>query len=215
MANKLNFTEPNVCIGENLTTDEAGLLRLEPHAIVRLVRDVKALSNDGDGKVYPSIITPGKLLINQRLEWKNTTPLEQDVLIRVVRAPRDLIVSNPNAIQFRDRWSYTVDAEPAVPVTTGYFNSQQGWGWDLGTNSVAEPEPGKQWVWFPVSCADEWVPYSIQPGQTFRMWYRCYVWTPPPWSDNANKNAPEHIARARWTRCQLWAYPTQGTVVKG
>lgn len=211
----MDWTEPNVCISENLYTDDAGLLHMQPWAVPRLVRDVKAPSNDGNGKIYPTLIAPGKLLINQRLDWKNDTPLEQDVLIRVVRASREIITSNPNAIQFRDRWSYAVDTDPAVPYTSGYFNSQFGVAYDGGTNSVAEPTPGKLWLWSPVTCADEWVPYSIAPNETFNFWYRQYVWTPPPWSDNANKNSPVHIARANWARCQLWVYPTQGSVVKG
>lgn len=210
-----DFIEPNVCIGENLTTDAAGLLRAQPYVVPRLVRDVKALANDGDGKVYVNTKLPGKLVINQRLDWRNDTPIEQDVLMRVIRAPREIVTSNPNAIQFRDRWSYAVDTTPAVPVTSGYFNSQLGAAMDRGTNSVAEPEPGVLWQWIPVGCVDEWVPYSIAPGETFYFWYRAYIWTPPPWSDNANKNSPKHTAFAKWTRCQLWAHGRQGTVVAG
>jgi hypothetical protein len=41
------------------------------------------------------------------------------------------------------------------------------------------------------------------------------VWTPPPWSSNANKNAPEHQAAANYTRIQLLAFPQQGDVVVG
>ncbi|AAN01878.1 hypothetical protein SEA_WEST99_36 [Mycobacterium phage West99] len=211
----MDFTEPNVCIAENLTTDDGGLLRMQPWAVPRVVRDVKALANDGNGKVYPTEKLPGKLLINQRLDWRNDTPLEQAVLIRVTRAAREWVTSNPNAIQFRDRWSFALNHQPSVPVTSGYFNSQLGSAIDLGTNSVAEPEPGVQWNWVPVSTSEEWVPYLVPPGSTFYFWYRCYLWTPPPWSDNANKNSPKHTAFAKWTRCQLWAFPQQGNLVAG
>ena len=132
----MDFTEPNVCIGENLTTDSAGLLHMQPFAVPRPVRDVKALANDGDGKVFVTTKLPGKLLINQRLDWRNDTPLEQDILIRIIRGPREQVVSNPNAIQFRDRWSYAVDGTPSVPVTSGYFNSQSGTAFDLGTKGA-------------------------------------------------------------------------------
>jgi hypothetical protein len=47
------------------------------------------------------------------------------------------------------------------------------------------------------------------------MHYRCYVWTPPPWSDNANKNSPKHEAAARWARIQMIAFPQQGRLVTG
>ncbi|QBP31146.1 hypothetical protein SEA_ARGIE_29 [Mycobacterium phage Argie] len=211
----IDFVEPNVCVGENLVTDQSGLLMLQPWAFPRLVRDVRAVSNDGNGSLPATKKLPGKLMVNQQVEWLNDGPLPQDMLVRVIRGPRQIITSNPNAIQFRDRWSYAMDAQPALPQVTGYFNSQTGVAVDLGTNSVAEPVPGKQRTWWPVNCQDEWIPYQIEPGSTFRLWYRCYVWTPPPWADNANKGNPEHRAWANWVRLQLWAHPRQGTIVTG
>ncbi|ORA38125.1 DUF7172 family protein [Mycobacterium aquaticum] len=208
------YTEPNVCIGENLTTDDAGQLRLQPWAVPRLVADVRGNSG-GDGKVYPTTALPGKLLIDIKAGWRNETPLEQQLLIRVVRGPRYWLTSNPNAIQFRDRWTYAMDAEPGPPITSGIFNGQTGSAIDLGTNSVAEPQPGQQWMWTDTNMVDEWVPYPIGPGQSFKAWYRCYVWTPPPWSDNANKNSPKHEAKANWARLQLIAFGQQGNVVTG
>lgn len=209
------YTEPNVCIGENLTTDDAGQLRLQPWAVPRLVADVRAMAADGDRKVYPQITLPGKLLIDQKLYWRNDSPLPQTMLIRVTRGPRYWLTSNPNAIQFRDRWTYARDAEPSVPLTTSIFNGQTASAIDTGTNSVAEPNPGQQWMWTDVNSIDEWVPYEIEPNQQFAMWYRGYVWTPPPWSDNANKNSPKHEAAANWTRLSLMTFPQQGTVVTG
>lgn len=209
----LEYTEPNVCIGENLTTDDAGALRLQPWSVPRVVADLRALAS-GDGKVYETSALPGRLLIDQRLSWRNDTPLEQMLLIRVIRASRSIIVSNPNAIQFRDRWTYAVDAEPVEPVTTGIFNGQSGVSIDMSTNSVAEPLPGVFWSWSPTTCVDEWFG-PLLPDQQFNLRYRCYVWTPPPWSDNANQNQPKHDARANWTRLQLWAYPQQGELVAG
>jgi hypothetical protein len=212
----MDFTEPNVCIDENLTTDAAGLLLLQPWAVPRLVADVRAISG-GDGTLFPEQALPGKLLIDQKVGWRNETPLEAMVQIRIVRAAKSWIVSNPNAIQFRDRWTYTIGKNgltPTIPVTTGIYNSQVGSAIDCGTNSVAEPNPGRQWVWASANCADEWVG-PIQPGEKINLWYRCYVWTPPPWSDNANKNSPLHEAHARWTRIMLTAFPQQGNLIKG
>ncbi|CPV56914.1 DUF7172 family protein [Mycobacteroides abscessus] len=208
------YTEPNVCIGENLTTDAAGQLRLQPWALVRPIVDIRALSG-GDGSIIaPLIALPGKLLIDQKASWRNDSPLPQMVLIRVTRGPRSWLTSNPNAIQFRDRWTTAIDADAAMPVTTGIYNSQCGSAWDLGTNSVAEPNPGRQWRWADANSMDEWVG-PIDPGATLNLWYRCYVWTPPPWSNNANKNQPQHEARANWTRIEMRAFPQQGNVVTG
>jgi hypothetical protein len=207
----VDWVEPNVCTDEHIGVDDAGLLRLEPWSVPRLVSDVRSMSA-ADGKVGPELALPGKLLIEQQTLWTNTTPVDMMMLIRITRSFRTWITSNPNALQFRDRWTHAVDRQPSEPVTTGIFNSQAGSAIDLGTNSVAEPNPGKQWIWTPTHCADEWVG-PLEPGQTFRVWYRSYVWTPPPWSDNANKNSPQHEAAAGWARIQLISFPTPGRLV--
>ncbi|AQT82506.1 hypothetical protein B1R94_02375 [Mycolicibacterium litorale] len=212
----MDFTEPNVCVDENLTSDDAGMLTMQPWAVPRLVADVRALSG-GDGALFPEQALPGKLLIDRKVGWRSDSPLESMVLLRVTRASRSWITSNPNAIQFRDRWTYTIDPDditPTTPIATGIYNSQVGSAIDLGTNSVAEPNPGRQWVWSDVNCVDEWLG-PVPPGEKLNIWYRAYVWTPPPFSDNANKNAPLHRANAGWVRLQLIAFPTQGTLVAG
>lgn len=212
----LDFLEPRVCLDENFTTDDAGLPQLQPWSVPRLIADVRVMSG-GDGTLFPQVALPGKMLMDQKLHWFNDGPLDAMVVIRVTRASRNWVVSNPNAIQFRDRWTYTIDPDnrvPEIPVTTGIYNSQVGSALDIGTNSVAEPNPGVQYVWADASCADEWVG-PVQPGDHLNVWYRCYVWTPPPWSDNANKNSPVHKATAGWSRIQLIAYPTQGKLVAG
>ena len=207
----LDYTEPNVCVDENLVTDSAGMLVMQPWAVPRLVADVRAVSG-ADGKMFPEQALPGRLLIEQKLSWVNDAPLDAMLLVRVTRAYKAWVVSNPNAIQFRDRWTTTIDPEnltPSVPVTTGIYNSQVGSAIDTGTNSVAEPNPGRQWCWSESNCTDEWVG-PVKPGYWFNLWYRCYVWTPPPFSDNANKNSPEHSVKANWTRIQLIAFPERG-----
>lgn len=209
----MDWVEPNVCTDEHIGIDDAGLLRLEPWSVPRLVYDVKAEST-GDGKLTAQVSLPGKLLIEQRGQWTNHAPVEVMMLVRVTRSFRSWVTSNPNAVQFRDRWSTAIDRQPSEPVTTGILNSQAGSAIDLGTNSVAEPNPGQEWIWTPTHSADEWVG-PVEPEQTFRIWYRCYVWTPPPWSDNANKNKPVHEVGARWTRIQLIAFPAPGRLVIG
>ncbi|ABD58535.1 hypothetical protein SEA_YAHALOM_36 [Mycobacterium phage Yahalom] len=217
MSAYLEYTEPNVCISENLTTDDAGLLRMERWAVPRLVADVRARSG-GDGKVYITDTPPGKLLIDQQVGWKNDSPLEQMVQIRICRSWKSWVVSNPNAIQIRDRWSRIITDKPgklpADPVTTNIMNSRTGTSIDLGSNSVAEPEPGVHYVWIGASTEDEIVG-PVGPGESIKVWYKQYLWTPPPWSDNANKNNPIHQASTNWTRIMLTAFPQQGRLVTG
>jgi hypothetical protein len=200
-----------VCVDENLTVTTDGLLRLAPWSVPRNLVDVMMRSG-GDGGIGATTALPGKLLIDHQDSWVNDTPVDHMVLIRVTRASKFIVTSNPNAVQFRDRWSWAQDAPASEPVVTGYFNSKCGLSADVGTNSVAEPNPGKFWGWFPATSSDEWVG-TISPGQTLNVWYRMYVWTPPPWSDNANKNTPVHIANAGWARLQLIGFPQQGNLV--
>lgn len=209
-----DFTEPNVCAGENIVIDDGGNPRIAGYAIPRLVVDVRAGAQDGTGKMYSTTALPGKLLIDQKVSWRNDAPLPREVLIRITRGSKRWIVSSPNAIQFRDKWTHAIDAEPSIPYTTTNFNSQVGSAIDFGTNSVAEPNPGKQWTWVDANSSDEIVG-PVPPESRISLHYRCYVWTPPPWSDNANKNQPLNQAFANWTRIQLIALPTQGTVVSG
>ncbi|AXN53307.1 hypothetical protein PBI_THONKO_35 [Mycobacterium phage Thonko] len=205
--------DTRVCLGENLTVGDDGVLRLAPWSVPRNVVDVIAKSG-ADGKLLATTSLPGKLLIDKRIEWRNDTPVDHRVIIRVTRRWKRWITSNPNAVQFRDRWSSAIDAVPDVPVVSGIFNSQTGSAGDIGTNSVAEPQPGRFWHWWGTNTSDEWVG-PVEPGQTLRVHYRAYVWTPPPWSDNANKNAPLHEAEAGFTRLQLIAHPEQGKLVTG
>lgn len=209
----MDWVEPNVCVDENLTTGDDGLLRFQPWSVPRNVVDVIARSS-GDGTIYPTTTLPGKLLIDKPAAWTNDAPIDQMVLIRMTRAYRSWLVSSPNAVQFRDRWTHAIDRTPAEPLVTSVYQSQCGSAIDVGTNSVAEPNPGRQWMWSGCHASEEWVG-PVKPGETLRVWYRCYVWTPPPWSDNANKGDPEHNASARWTRIQMIAFPQQGDLVSG
>lgn len=202
-----------VCVSENLTIDADGKLRLAPWSVPRNAVDVLVSSN-ADGPLLETTALPGKLLIDKQINWKNDTPVDHMVTIRATRRWKRWIVSNPNAIQFRDRWSSAIDTAPAVPVVSGLFNSQCGSAGDIGTNTVAEPNPGKFWHWWGTNSSDEWVG-PVAPGETLNVWYRAYVWTPPPFSDNANKNSPQHEAEAGFTRLQLIVFPQQGPLVTG
>ena len=209
----VDWVRPNVCTDEHLTSDNAGQLQLQKWSVPRLVADLRAESA-GDGSLASTIALPGKLLIQAEVGWTNDSPVDHMMLIRVIRSWRGWLTSNPNAVQFRDRWTWAIDRTPSIPVTTGIYNSQVGSAIDVGTNSVSEPNPGRQWVWTPVTMSDEWVG-PLAPGQRLEVHYRTYVWTPPPFSENANKNSPQHNAQARFSRVQLQAFPTQGSVVVG
>lgn len=210
----LDWVTTNVCVDENLGVTTEGTLYLQPHSVPRPVIDEISRSSS-DGPIQAEIPLPGRQLLNLQASWRNDTPLPQALVVNLTRGPRKWVVSQPNAIEFRDRYTIAVDDQPSVPICTTTFNSKCGSAIDLGTNSVAEPKPGKQWMWTPVSTVSELQPRLLQPGETFRIWYRCIVWTPDPWSDNANKNSPYHWAGANYARIEVEALPQQGSLVTG
>lgn len=203
----------NTCISENMDIDNFGVLRMAPWSVPRVVVDVRADSR-ADGSLLQQTSSPGKLLIEQKASWVNNTPVPHMMRILVTRRYKYWIVSNPNAIQFRDRWTTAIDSTIDEPTTASLFNGQTGSANDVGTNTVAEPNPGEYWHWWGSGAAEEWKG-PIDPGSKFDLWYRAYVWTPPPYSDNANKNKPVHWAEAGWTRITLEVFPQQGKLVQG
>lgn len=210
----MDWIEPRTCIDENLTVDDNGHLCFRPWAVPRLVRDVKVNAPSATVPKFPQTTMPGFLLIDQKIGWVNDSPLEADVLLSVFRSWKHWVTSNPNVLQFRDRWTWAIDADPEPPVTTGIYNSQAGSGIDLGSNTVAEPMPGMQWMWANGNTSDEFVG-PVPSGSKLWMHYRMYVWSPPPWSDNANKNSPQHGAGIRFVRMSMTAMASQGKLVTG
>jgi len=198
-----------------------GELRLAPWSVPRNVIDVLAYSGADTTSLPATETLPGRLLIDRQIQWRNDSPVDHQLRVEVTRRWKRWITSNPNAVQFRDRWSWAITAkdspfeQPEVPVVSGIFNSQCGSAGDISTNTVAEPNPGKFWHWWPTSTSEEWIPLVLKPGEIFALWYRCYVWTPPPFSNNANKNAPAHEAEAGWARIGLMVFPEQGRRVVG
>ncbi|AYD82032.1 hypothetical protein I5G60_gp37 [Mycobacterium phage Saguaro] len=214
------MTSPAVCISENMVVDADGRLRLAPWSVPRNVADVLATSGADTTKLLATPSLPGRLLIDRQVDWTNDTPIEHHVRVLVTRRWRRWVTSNPNAVQFRDRWSSAITPKgsapvaPAVPVVSGIYNSHAGSAGDIGTNSVAEPLPGKYHHWWGTTTTEEWLG-PLEPGDRLAVHYRAYVWTPPPFSDNANKNSPAHEAEAGWARIQLQAFPMQGKLVVG
>lgn len=204
-----------VCLGENLTTDPlTGQLQMAKWSVPRLVHDQVILSS-ADGPVVETTMSPGVLMMDHQASWVNDTPVGNTMLIRLIRRWKKVITSNPNAIQFRDRWAWQINAAAVEPITNAIMNGQSGLAGDLGTDTVAEPLPGVFTAWLGSNSSDEWVGLTLNPGDVFNIWYQMYYWTPPPWSDNANKNAPEHDAEAGWARMQLIVFPQQGPTVQG
>lgn len=202
------------CVSRNMDIT-ANALAVQPWSIPHHVLD-QTFASTGDGAFSQETTLPGKLMIDSGvLTWTNPSPLDAMVLVRLQRARRQWHISNPNAVQIRDRFTYTIGgATPREPLTSSVYTGQSGAAMDLGTQNNGTPYIGEYWEWEDPTLSEDWLG-PVPPGQDFKIWYRCYLWTPPPWSNNANNNNPLHDASVHSTRIQLMAFPTRDEAVVG
>lgn len=203
----------SVCVSRNLDI-AGGELGVEPWSLPRIVHD-QTYASVGDGSFGQLVTLPGKLMIDTGvISWVSDSPLPAQLLLRVQRGRRMLHVSNPNAAQVRDRWTYTLNGStPRVPDVSSTYNGQSGTAIDLGAGTAAMPLIGQYWVYEDAAITEEWVPQQLPAGETFKVWYRCNLWTPPPWSNNANNGSPVHEASVTDVRIQVIAFPTFDSAV--
>jgi hypothetical protein len=202
-----------VCVSRNMKI-ASGVLGIAKWSVPRHVADA-TFDSIGDGTLDPTLTLPGKLLIDGSVSWTSDSPIDTMVLFRLQRAYRDFVTSNPNAVQFRDRWTYKIGngpQTPEIPDVSTVYNSQMGGAIDLGATNLAVPLRGRLYKFYDAHITEDFFG-PVPTGQTITVRYRCYVWTPPPFSDNANSGFPLHEARARSARLQLITYPQQDTAV--
>ena len=209
---------PQVCVDRNLKTSGGdATLGLQRWSAPRPVAEMSATST-GDGAISSSGLTsqPGRLMVDATVSWTSDSPLSSRVRLQVIRPYRTLISSNPNALQIWEAWNSrigsTLPVVPTVPNSYAAVNSLCTLAFDAGTNSSALPYRGYCYQDYPHSMVEDW--YEVPAGDTLAIHYRAYVWTPPPWSNNASANAPIHEAYARGVKLRLWAFPTQDEAVR-
>lgn len=196
---------PEVCVDRNLAIT-AGALALEPWSVPRMVAQ-QAAASVADGSISSAGLTgqPGRLLIDTGLTWMSDSPLPAMMRLQVIRGYRTIVTSTPNLVQIWDSWRIGVGEPAGVPNSYGLVNSLCTLGLDNGTNSTALPNYARIHQDYPATASEEWV--ELPAGEEIDINYRCYVWTPPPWSNNASANNPLHEAHARSVTLRLWAFP--------
>lgn len=187
-----------VCASAHITSTVDGL-SLAPSWHRRIVSEVFAgSSRDGEVQRAPDPVT----FIETSMLWTNTTGTAQVVDVHVIRAPRSIVTSEPNAVVLRDGLSWDVSAEPsALPPALGNIGeaggriqfSKQSWNTQYGRLYVDED---RQTYIAPVGVVD--------PGRSVHVRYRCALQTPGLWREGVQ---PRHEAFARWVRLRMWAGP--------
>nr|WP_280505821.1 hypothetical protein [Nocardia farcinica] len=178
-----------------------------------MVAQASAASTD-DGSIGTSgISTPtGRPLVNTGLTWMSDSPLPLMMRLQVIRSYRTIVTSNPNAVEIWDSWRIGVGQPAADPTSYGLVNSICRLAIDHGTNSSALPNYARVHQDYPATASEEWV--ELPAGEEIDINYRCFVWTPPPWSNNASANSPLHEVYARGVKLRLWAFPMADETVR-
>lgn len=201
-----------VCVSRNLSIT-SGVLGIEAFSVPVVALDA-TYNSTGDGTyTTPQTVLPGRLMIDSGVQsWANSTALDAQMLVRIQRARRDWWTSNPNAVQVRDRYTYTINGDtPRTPDTSSTYHGQSGSAGDVGTDSAALPYQALFYEYEDGTMLEDWV--TVPAGATFKIWYRAYMWTPPPFSNNANGGSPSQSINIYNTRIVLMAFPTQDTAV--
>src|SRR5262245_26541330 len=131
-----------VCVSENMDV-AGGVLAIQPWSVPYVALDA-VFNSTGDGAyTTPFTVLPGKLMIDSGVQsWTNPSPLDANLLFRIQRAKRSWWTSNPNAVQVRDKYTYTVDGgTPRTPDTSSTYHGQSGSAGDVGADSAATPNP--------------------------------------------------------------------------
>lgn len=196
----------DVCASRNLKIT-GSTLGIEKWSVPRIVTSAVAtpLAN---GAIGATIFLPGKLMQDQTLSWTSDYPIPVMVRLMVNRGGRTVITSNPNAVQIRDRWTWKIDGTPTVPDPSVTLQSQMGTALDLSTNVAALPLAGWIRLERDTALTEEWIG-PVPAGSTLNVHYKCYAWTPPPFSNNANNGGPFHEAHVRNTTLLIMTFPSQ------
>lgn len=201
---------PDICVSKNLAVT-AGKLGLPQWSVPSVVID-EGVPSVGDGNYGRLDALPGKLMIELERTWVNTAPVSRRVLLRLQRQTRVMRTASPNAVQIRDRLTHKVGGRAEIPDPSQTIQSQSGVAVDLSTNWLANPLPGRSTVIRPPTITEDWIG-PVPPGAELNIRYRCILWTPPPWADNAA--APTYNAFVQGVRLQAIAFPTPDNEVYG
>lgn len=161
-------------------------------------------TRDGEVQRAPDPVT----FIESSMLWVNTTGMPQAVTVHVIRAPRSIVTSDPNAVVLRDGVSWDIAASPAaLPPELGSLGESGGriqfskttWNTQFGRLFIDEDRQT-----YVVELG------AVEPGQAVHVRYRCAVQTPGLWREGVQ---PRHEAFARWVRLRMWAGPVTEEVL--
>lgn len=194
----------SICTNEWITSDRVGL-RFTEAWFPRLVSEQFVGSvQDGDLDRAPDPLP----LITADLLWTNSTGTDQHVHVETQRAPRSLVVSNPNTVVLDDAVSWDVGDSPNAPRPSMTRNG-------IGAR-LQLTRPSQSTIRFGTTFADRddgvFMTHigRVRPDESLHFRYMCLFSTPGAWRTG---ESPRTEAYARWARLRVFASPMIGGAV--
>lgn len=157
---------------------------------------------------------PGEPLWDHEIVAVNDAPSARLAVFRLQRPYSTMFeVPQPNAMQMRDGWAYRVGPGVTAPPVSVVEDYNGAWtaSADSGTFSDGTTRKGRLIRYFPGSMVD--VQVHVPAGETVALRWAGWVWTPPPWSNNADDgNGRGKYVIGYTLRTLMWLPVDEGTL---
>ena len=161
-------------------------------------------TKDGEIKLSPDPVTT----ITGSLTWYNNTGDPQDILVQVLRAPRNIIAQNPSTVIITDAWTHQKGPRPQADYPSVVQDTFGGrLQIDRPSAAADDVQYGRYFLFGDGSQA--YVPIgTVLPEESFHFRYIAAIQTPGVWIDPTGDFTPRWEAYAYWTRLIALASPT-------
>lgn len=201
------------CATSQFTTN-GGILGLDPSAQARIVSE-STQASVGDGPLASNANpgVPGKIMIDQRSHWVNDFGVPVQVQVQIQRARRTMLLSSPNFLFIRERYTYVVGYDTSGPILAPTpsvdptWQTEWGGGIDVGIKNVSgtlTPNYGQFRLSTPESML--FIPLMrLEIGQSIDVRFRASCVNPYTWWTNAPSQKNEIYAFSNTIR--MLAFP--------
>jgi hypothetical protein len=191
-----------LCTAEYMISDTNGL-GMRRSFFPRVIAEAFLTSTkDGTISRAPDPVT----MIGGTLSWYNNTNDDQEVMVNLHRAPREVVSTNPVTVVIHDAWSFDKGLSPQADLPTAVQDATGG-RIQIDRQSV-DPKDVKYGKFFLQSDdSQEQVALGvIAMGHSFQFRYQAQVQTPGTWT-LASAFQPDFQATARYVRLQAIGWP--------
>lgn len=202
-----------VCVSDAFTVTDGALGLAAWTGAVIESREIEEISYEWPGMTGITSL-PGEALWDHTVIGTNTAGVARLAVFRLQRPYSTMLeVPQPNAMQMRDAWAYRVGPNVTAPNVSVVEDYNGAWtaSADSGTFSDGTTRKGRLYLYFPGSMVD--VQVRVPAGEQVALRWRGYIWTPPPWSNNAdNGNGQGKYIVGYTLRTLMWLPVDEGAL---